>query len=728
MSFCTICDGKYFRVLLAVLGLVALIVLPQESKAGEVADALHSLAADSTVQGQISLDDIGFRTSVLLNDADPKREIYFPVPPGIPLMNAVLDFDGRYSLGEGGKATFTLSLDGYAVSARSMTGEAGDASLRIGVDGAPRSGGFVRLGLAWSSAGVQAGENDPPNGNVLEVFPSTRLTYRYDTALLKDIFGVWAVLPHSVAVLIAQGPLSKESYETAWRTGLALERTGKQVTIKTLPAPGDLIDLSGTEVPQGLLQVPAFAALAGRGQHTIANQAEAGALLVLGGLGLRSDIVIIDDALLASIDLLLETLREQISSVDSSSDEAFSSLRTRKFSFGRVEGMTSQTARPGTFMGRGVIAIASGNGSEIPGLFEDLGRRTALARQAVVNGAALPLQDAGDISSAVFGSAPTQLGVSAVANWRAEFDLGGAGSAGKVPSYVDIDISASGAPDSAAIAVVFLNDNLLEAKRLKMNGKQERVSARIPLYALQQRNTLRVEFKHQSDDAFSVLTVNVLPSSRIHLEPAPPARDFAGLAPWFAGDVTLFAPDSWLEQPIRTLPVMIRVADAGGVAPARALLSMGDVAVPIKPTGPFVAFDAKVQDVSPLAEVKDNHLVLADANGRIAHAIKEFDELAIIHVAEGSKYSGMIYQTAGSRPMQINEPFRLQRGNLALIGKDGVLLELDTRNETAELSDDPRSMWFRNTPWMIPVAAMAGFLLLLILARRAQRRHSSSVG
>lgn len=724
MNFYIKYKAGYRSPLLAALGLVALIVSPQQGRAGEVADALRLLAADTTIRGQVSLSDIGFKNPILLNGSDPKREIYFPVPPGVPLADASLDFEGRYELGEGGQATFTLSLDGYAVSARSMTGAAGDAGLRIGVDGAPRPGGLVRLGLAWS---LQTREDGLANGDVLEVFPSTRLNYRYDASLLKDVSGVWAALPQSVTVMTAQGPLSKDSYDTAWRTGLALERIGKRVVIKALPAPGDLIDLSGIEVPQGLLRVPAFAALAGGGHHTIANPAEAGALLILNGPAIRADIVIADGPLLAAIDMLFEKLREQVLSVDSSSGQAFANLRARKLSFTKGEGETLESTRLGTFMGRSIIAISSRSGAQVSAMFEGLWRQAALARQSIVNGEAPPpLENADDLSSAVFGNAPSRLDVNAVANWRAEFALGAAGSAGKVPSYIDIDISASDATDAPAIAVVFLNDNLLEAKRLKANGKPEKISARIPLYALQQRNTLRVEFKRQSEDAFSALAVSVLPSSRLHLEPAPPARDFVGLAPWLAGDVTLFIPNSWLEQPVQTLPVMIRIANAGGVSPDRAVFFAGDALAPVAPAGPFIAFDMTVQDTSPITELKDNHLVLAHANSKVIHAMSEQDKLAVIHVAEGAKYSGMIYQTVGSRPMQINEPFRLGRGNLAVIGKDGVLLELDTRDEAGDLSDDPRSMWFRSTPWMIPVAAMAGFVFLLILARRAHRRHSSS--
>ncbi len=62
------------------------------------------------------------------------------------------------------------------------------------------------------------------SGNILEIAPTTRLIYRYDAAAIRDLASAWTALPPQVAILVSGRTLTQESYDAAWRIGVALER------------------------------------------------------------------------------------------------------------------------------------------------------------------------------------------------------------------------------------------------------------------------------------------------------------------------------------------------------------------------------------------------------------------------------------------------------------------------------------------------------------------------
>ncbi|MFT2520581.1 hypothetical protein ACMWQB_30720, partial [Escherichia coli] len=69
--------------------------------------------------------------------------------------------------------------------------------------------------------------------------------------------------------MVAGRQLDAQSYDSAWRIGVALERAGKHSTVTVLPRVGDVIDLIRLNVPDGLRGIAAFAALKGSGQHAL---------------------------------------------------------------------------------------------------------------------------------------------------------------------------------------------------------------------------------------------------------------------------------------------------------------------------------------------------------------------------------------------------------------------------------------------------------------------------
>lgn len=66
------------------------------------------------------LSDLGIDAPIILGSTDARRELYLPVPAGVPLTEATLNTDASYLNGEGGRNTAALTgrLSGRAEGAR----------------------------------------------------------------------------------------------------------------------------------------------------------------------------------------------------------------------------------------------------------------------------------------------------------------------------------------------------------------------------------------------------------------------------------------------------------------------------------------------------------------------------------------------------------------------------------------------------------------------------------
>ncbi|KAG0732143.1 hypothetical protein G6F23_014611 [Rhizopus arrhizus] len=106
-----------------------------------------------------------------------------------------------------------------------------------------------------------------------------------------------------------------------------------------------------------------------------------------------------------------------------------------------------------------------------------------------------------------------------------------------MPDELVMDLAAApGASSTRPVASVFWNGILLAAKQLDADGKPERLTARVPGYALGVTNAVRVTFQRQpvSVDCNEIpqgYPVNVLPTSYVKPGKAQPDGTFVGLLP-----------------------------------------------------------------------------------------------------------------------------------------------------------------------------------------------------
>ena len=723
--------------LAAAAAFVPLLVSAQPAPAAQgtsPADVFRRMSADNWIPRTVTFADLGFTGPLVLGYPDTLREIYLPVPTGVPLANAALQLDANYVRADGGRTTMILSVDGSPVSARPLTAERGDASLALAVDGNPRPSGFVRFNIDWRTAvgreNTCADARTP--GNLLRIEPTTKFTYRYDGSAVRDLSTAWSSLPSTPTILVASGKLSTEAYDSAWRVGVALERAGKRPVIRALPAVGDTVDMRGVTIPAALRSIPAYAGLTEGGPHKIKDAAEIGALMALGAAGpFQADIVIADQSFAGAMGGNFEALKGQL---PADAAGPYGEWRTKSLDpWGKP--MASREVRLSNVFGRPTIVVAADAGAKAAGLFTQIWQQIAASSSIVIQTADEPRSDMTAVSLKYLGAKPGSFDVLAHADWNATFDIGAVAADGRGPGTLVMDVAA--APSAARtppIVSVFLNEVLLGAKEMEATGRRERIVAPIPRYALAGRNVIRVSFTRQlaSDrcrETPEPYPVSVLASSHMLLEKIEAGSDFAGLMSRFAAGGTVLVPASYLNDSQNTLPRVIRLAATTGVSPINAKFNPVADGTEPKINGPFLSIDLPLKDAKKSdVKVDGGHLVLAGSGDKPLIDVTGLNRIGLLEVTKVGGETGASYRTLGAEAPAMDKPMQLSDGNVALIGANGLRSEVNTVDPTGQgrLREARPSFIERTYWWLLPILVVAFFIALLVYASRVRRRKSAN--
>ncbi|WP_152594549.1 hypothetical protein [Massilia sp. BSC265] len=730
---------------LACLIAVAAFTLPPASAQAQAqamtqgdtaAGFFRNLAGDPWIRREITLKDLGLAGPVVLGSPDNQRDLYLPVPAGVPIADGTIKLAANYMRSDGGRTSMVVSIDGYPVSSRTAVEDKGDAGSVIGVDAGPRESGFLRLGLKWTTAvaAESACADTRTPGNILRIEPATFFSYRFDSKAVKDVKTAWGALPGAPVLLVAGKGISPGSYDSAWRIGVALERANRRVRIVTLPAVGQSIDLGQVSVPASLMSVPAFAAIASGGTRKLGSQAEVGALLALGQRGpYAADLVVADPALLNAIRGGFDALAEELGRTGN--PELLAAFMDWKKTAlqANERAMQPKEVRLDYLLGKPVIAIAPDAGEKAAALFGDFWRRlghTASGIVSVVN------DISGEREKMTFAALGANLGsfdVLARGEWAVNFSLAQVASGGKRPAELVFDLAATPSPGrTPPIASVMLNGVLLASAQLSTDGKRQRIIAGIPRYALAPSNTLRVSFVRQmfSDqckETPEAYPVNVLPSSHIVLKKADPEASFSGMHPQFIAGAEVAVPAHYLDAPGASLPTLIRVAESVGVMPSHARFQVVAKGNALQPSAAFLAFDVAVKQEHAKVRVEDTRLVLASADRPLLD-ITGLNGVALLEVARTAGQNGVVFHSIAARTPVIEKPFQLGRTDIAAVAANGVVLEINSDNpdgqdiidETAELLST-RELWTGAA-----ILLVIGFIGLLVAASRARRKASGN--
>ncbi|WP_122388382.1 hypothetical protein, partial [Pseudomonas syringae group genomosp. 3] len=516
----------------------------------------------------------------------------------------------------------------------------------------------------------------------------------------------------------------------------ALERIGKQARILPFPAVQDSVDLSNLNIPAELKQIPAFASLDGKGQYTLRDPAEIGALLMLGQTpALQADLAISDAPLLKAIDDSLNALQAQVQGLDASAGAALTQWRARHIK--QPLANSTEDVSLALLGNRALLMIKPESASKAIGLFSSAWNTLARNRQLTIGEeTAMPLSEDGRVALTRLGGKPGTVDVLAKTDWSASFPLGSVAYDGRVPVTAMIDVAAApGASGTPPVATLFLNDYLIGAMQLTADGKKERIEARIPQYALAAQNVLRVSFQRQPVSNQCLETpqafpISVLPTSHVVLDKVTPDENFSGMAARFATDTQVMVPKGYLERPASSLPQVIRISSASGVSPLRAQLSVSDDAsVAVTPAKAFLAFELPVKDAAESVRVSNDGHLLINHKEQTLLDLKSLNHLASLQVIEAGGQHGMVYRTLGGQAPVFERPVLLERGNATVLADSGSLTTFDAKDPTgSQMIEDEESTgidaWRRpSLLWLIP-AGIVLFLILLLAGRNARRNRS----
>jgi hypothetical protein len=727
------------RILAALAAAAVAAACARAAHADAASDAFKQIVGDGYVTREIVLSDLGFKQPIVMTGFDARQEIYVPVPADLPLSDATLQLEGQYLRTDGGRTTVLLSIDGYPVAGRSPTDERGTLKIGIGVDGSPRPSGFMRLGIGWSSYHSRFACDERTIGNSYVVDQDhTKFTYRYDGLAVRELATAWSALPPTPVVLVAGKRLADQSYDAAWRIGLALRQAGKNPIVQALPAVGDLVDLKGLALPAGLASLPPFQTISTGSSYTLRSAAEVGALMLLRSAALQPDIVIADSALLAQLNGIVSSLSDQARTWSPAAQAAFSEWRNRSFRIPNA--IENDGVQLIWLAGRPVIAVAPQAAAKAAVLFDNMWRQMPLSQGVLLRAANRPDSQSSVLSLARLGGVPGSFEVLERGDWTAAFDIGVFGGSNRLPKELVMDVAVAPSPSTTPPVVsVFLNDYLLAARRIDApDGRRQRLIAKIPRYSLEARNQLRVSVQRQPvrdgcREEPKPFPAAVLPSSHVVLDQVSAGNDFVALLPQLAEKAQVIVPSSYLENAPATLDRLIPIAYATGILPERASFTVSN-ATPVTPVAPFLALDAPIQDLKPPVSVEGSRLTVA-GNGRTLLDVSGLDRIGVLEIANAGGQQGIAYLTIGHQPPSFSTPFRLSRGDVVIVGNSGKLAEIDTRdpahgNPASEPDDAMPWYVLSRERWLWLAGGAALLVALALLGRwlraRARRRLSAS--
>src|SRR5690606_19850697 len=131
--------------------IVSLLFVPCLVMASPASNALQELRTDTFANRDISLKDLGITAPIVLANGNAHQDFYLPVPAGVSLSNATIQFAGCYLKSEPEPAEIVLSLDCKPSWPKRVVDGEGSLIKTLMLDSAGRSNVFVRLSIDWQA-------------------------------------------------------------------------------------------------------------------------------------------------------------------------------------------------------------------------------------------------------------------------------------------------------------------------------------------------------------------------------------------------------------------------------------------------------------------------------------------------------------------------------------------------------------------------------------------------
>ncbi|MFG6579626.1 hypothetical protein ACGYK1_09505 [Sulfitobacter sp. 1A13191] len=305
--------------------------------------------------------------------------------------------------------------------------------------------------------------------------------------------------------------------------------------------------------------------------------------------------------------------------------------------------------------------------------------------------------------------------------------------AGKGVSGVNLHVAAALDPEGrGATASVFLNDTLLGNRPLD-SGRPEQLTFSVPSGLLGRDNLLRVSIQRQPSGGECRFKpqgypAQILPDSALLLsDAAPQGQDFFTLRQEFADGVQVVLDPALSLDFAQTLPWLAGVA--GSVIPDRAPILPRASVDALEGDEPFfVISDQNPGDAEPLITFDQGRIEVRDRQDNLIYSGEDLSRLGVVQIVTRGDTRGLWLRPGNGPAPELapERPMMLDRGDLALIGQEGVILATATdRSPLVDVVYPDRTslaqMLAKYRPWIVGAIWVLVTLLVLIVFQRVYR-------
>lgn len=703
-----------------------------------------------------SLRDSGFSKPIVLDQKKREQHFYFPIAQNVRLKDAYLELDATYLRQFASTDGLTIQVNGVSVKVLSLAQGAAPSFLRMtGMDGQSWSADvaaqtkaeinlsiplknldpaarFVDVGVSFNSKiEVDRCAEIIGRGNEVLLDPGTRIRYRYDPNSVADVRSFLTTLPPHPQILLP-GQLTGMQYEAALRLLMGLRNQGLDPQLARLPKLGDEVSVEGFNLKGAIASNPLFRSVAVAASQQrplhVENEMDVAAWLalrlmaedgladvVIDAAGIRSALVKAgqiwrDQGILPLMPAWLRQAVAEQWQIKSRSNQA--NLSVVNWAGTQLLLLDGDNLNPAALLaGSSWSAIANG--------------------EALGVGQAIPLSvDAHSHRLMIAHNLPVQYLYGSM-HWEVPFGAKDLPS-GERPNSIQLNIIAANKnADSAEVVSVFMNDNLITAKRLRTDGEVTSVDAFVPLYSLKANNVVRIEVADpalQGCARSQPLPIQILPSSYLGLTGARDAKEFFALVPALAHEGSVIVPSAYFLHPEDTLLTVSRILQGMQMSPGGFRLQGIDGAE-FSVTGPFVSFEVSPKGLRSLVDAQMDRLTIRNKNDLVVFDSRGLGSLAVAQVV-GEQ--GVLVSHIGKGNLSLQAPLELSAGNLAVMDNQGVKLALNTNDPEQEwsLNESGRGVRYFLERYHLPfvVFGLVIGLALLLLAIRSwlKARHTKA--
>ncbi|WP_169798708.1 cellulose biosynthesis cyclic di-GMP-binding regulatory protein BcsB [Falsihalocynthiibacter arcticus] len=309
--------------------------------------------------------------------------------------------------------------------------------------------------------------------------------------------------------------------------------------------------------------------------------------------------------------------------------------------------------------------------------------------------------------------------------------------AGKTVGGVELVVAAALDPEGhGATASVYLNDVLLGNYPLD-KGRPEYLKFAVPSGLVSRDNLLRISIQRQASGGECRFKpqgypVQVLPGSKLTLIDTDDTGDnFFELRQAFTGGVQVVVGADIEQTYAELMPWLGGVA--GSMIPDQAPIIPRNTLADIDASTPFmIVSNANPSDANPLITLDKGRIEIRDRDGNIMFDGEALSRLGIAQIVSRNGVHGLWLRPGeGEAPaLSADMPLVLDRGNLALIGAEGVIVATSTSgNSLLEVVYPDQTNWVQilnqYRPWIVGGLWIILTLLVLIVFQKLYRSRRS---